>query len=363
MNDSIELTLQSVHGIIWNPEKYGEDENIFSKIKACVSFSGSAPNMQVSSFTMCPKSGNLVVDSNVLELNEAEDLQTSTESKNITMCAKFDDPFEAKQAKRRLSSSNSASSATSGSSYRPHLQFGLPEDKHLEMKHADKYDCKGVDSQDEATSIYLHITLRADDPGASSICHEGVARLDVPAKFENLPTAFDLPIIQTSVLCSETTEEQSSMIHFSDSAYIRILLSSGPDRQERIANDPSISQSDLIFSENLDEIQLGGMVKLMHEKDEVEDARQRAGKLLINSRNNDYEKNHNNGEPKRRNWVFFCNGPNDFNHSFQTFFDLVRGCDGPKKVWTNTRCMDPDQDLFLSTTMASTIDTRDSLEI
>jgi hypothetical protein len=327
---------------------------------------------------MCPKTGSLVVESSDLEVNGFEPDESSSsissDSKKITsikmMSAKFDDPLEAKQSRRRLSSSHSASSITSGSSYRPHLQFQLSGDNTVEENEVDdKYDCNS-DKGETTTCIELHIMLRSDDPDVSNICQEGIAHLDVPKKFENLPISMDLPIIQTSStstadssLDENTEEQQASMIQFSNNAYIRILLSLAPDRHEGIANDPSKSHSDLILSENLDEIQLGGMVKLMHEKEEIEEARQRAAKLGIkDNSNNDQNINANN--PKRRNWIFWCNGSNDFNHSFQTFFDVVRGgCDGPKKMWTKTKCMDPNQDLFLSTTMASTIDTRDSLEI
>eukprot|EP00539_Tryblionella_compressa_P007306 CAMPEP_0178754828 /NCGR_PEP_ID=MMETSP0744-20121128/12376_1 /TAXON_ID=913974 /ORGANISM="Nitzschia punctata, Strain CCMP561" /LENGTH=359 /DNA_ID=CAMNT_0020408783 /DNA_START=23 /DNA_END=1102 /DNA_ORIENTATION=- len=359
MAESIDLTLQSVHGVVWEPhndniQDGGDNENTgaVSRIKACVSFAGSAPNMQVSSFTMCSRTGNLVVESNGLEAEEA-DPTISPDIQSI-MCAKFDDPLESKRV--RLSSSHSASSGNSGSSHRPHLQFQLPSGKDEEEP--DRY--QGTTKGDK--SIELHITLRSDNPEADNISHEGIAHLDIPEKFESLPLTLDLPIAQKSrtVLVTEPTtpqDQQKQVILFDQSAYIRVVLSLAPARGEKGASDDKDTNgSDLVLSENLDEIQLGGIVKKMQENEEMDEAQCKAAKLLNEMRNAEQQ------PTKKFNSFSFCNGSSEFKYSFLAFFDTMRGCEGPRKIW-KSKCTDPDQDLFLNTTMASTIDTRDSLEI
>lgn len=357
MADSIELTLKSVHGVIYN--KNLADVNTVSRVKACVGFSGSAPNMQVSSFTMCPRTGNLVVESNGLE-TDMDICETSTPQSTM-MNAKFDDPLETKHARRRLSSSQSASSGASSSTYRPHLQFELPGETKETEETKDTYrDEKLTTAVSNSRSIHLIVTLRSDDPEASNLYLEGVANLKVPEKFETLPVTLDLPVTSTVRNHPQETSAQSvyegpGIISFDNSAIIRVVLTLSTRKSpEWLANDSSSGQSELILSENLDELQLGGMMKMMHEKEEIEDARIRAAKLL-NLRNE------NGADPKRTIW-FLCNGSNDFGPSFQTFFDILKDCDGQRRNF-RSKNFDADQDLFLTSTMASTIDTTDSLGI
>lgn len=377
--NSIELTLQSVHGVLWNKpdSEYASEENLISRVKACVAFSGSAPNMKVSSFTMCPRTGNLVVESNGLECDRSN---TSSESASM-MSAKFDDPLETKQARRRLSSSQSASSGTTNSTYRPHLQFEMSRD---EMKTtskttvSDRYHEKTSSSSStsgEDGSIQLHVMLRSDDLDANSICVEGVATLKVPEKFETLPVTLDLPITpkptpstneesSTGSMIEQQQHRYSDSVRFDSSASIRVVLCLAPHQpQDGLSQDPSSSKTELVLSENLDEIQLGGMMKKMHEKEEIEDARIRAAKLLNMGHHRHQEnaaEHQRQQQQQRRNW-FLCNGSSEFGNSFQTFFDILKGCGGHRRNLKSK--LDPDQDLFLASTMASTIDTRDSLEI
>ena len=364
--NAVELTLQSVHGVVWKPDKYSAEENLIKRVKACVAFSGSAPNMQVSSFTMCPKTGNLVVGSNCLEAGVEPAAAGQASDSQRTMSARFDDPLEASQAKQRpsLSSSHSASSGASGSSCRPHLQFELSDDSSEVKATPDKYNGGIIPSNSSGDrSIELQISLRSDDPEASSIRHEGVAVLNVPAKFENLPITLDLPIAsrpEDAVAATEDSstgslvENKSGMLNFDSSAYIRVVLCLAAHRlQQGLSQDQSSSQPELVLSDNLDMLQLGGMMKKMHEKEEIEDARMRAATLIKAS-------NHDANEHKRRNSAFFCNGSSGIGGCVQTFFEILKGCGGQSR---NLKTKDLNQDLFLNATMASTIDTRDSLEI
>jgi hypothetical protein len=358
--NAVELTLQSVHGVVWRPDKYTAEENLVKRVKACVAFSGSAPNMQVSSFTMCPRTGNLVVESRCLEaVEKTEDASSDSQQ---TMSARFDDPLQTDQIKLRpsLSSSHSASSGISSTSCRPHLQFELLDQQESRKdENPDKYQGAIVSTSSSSDrSIELHISLRSDDPEASDIRHEGSATLNIPDKFENLPITLDLPITSRPDAVTEDSSagslvEKSEKILFDSSAYIRVVLCLTAHRlQQGLTQDASTSQRELILSDHLDETQLGGRMKMMHEKEEIEDARIRAARLL-NTRNDV-------GEQKRRNSPFFCNDSSEFGGSFLTFFDILRGCAGHRK---NLKTKDHDPDLFLNATMASTIDTRDSLEI
>ncbi|KAL3944952.1 MAG: hypothetical protein SGBAC_000986 [Bacillariaceae sp.] len=64
----IDLTLESIEGIEWHSEADNWDD--IPKLKASVSFAGSPRNMRVSSFTMCGRTGNLVVESGSLEVKQ-----------------------------------------------------------------------------------------------------------------------------------------------------------------------------------------------------------------------------------------------------------------------------------------------------
>jgi hypothetical protein len=358
---SIELTLQSIQGIIWNPDKYASDEDLSSRIKACVAFSGSAPNMKVSSFTMCPRSGNLVVESNGLECDESKPSKTRS-----MMCATFEDPLEAKHARLRLSSSQSASSGTSYSTYRPHLQFEMSKNSSTMGKDSE-YQQPSNGSRCGAGSIELHVTLRSDEPYANTFSVEGMATLHVPAKFETLPITLDLsitPAMQTAICTEESStrmaETHNDVIRFDSNAAIRVVLCQAPHRpREGLSTGPSSSKADLVLSDNLDEIQLGGIMRQMHEKEEIEDARIRAAAKLLNMRHRP-ENAAEHRQRQRRYWIL-CNGSSELGLSFQTFFDVLKGCSGHRRNLKSK--LDPDQDLFLASTMASTIDTRDSLEI
>ena len=105
MDNCIELTIQSINGL--RHDISGIDD--VSGIKAYVTFSGSVPNMKVSSFAMCPKRASLEVESNESELDEEIE---SNSPKNKPLSITFNEPFEEKRRSQRVSSSNSSLSDT-----------------------------------------------------------------------------------------------------------------------------------------------------------------------------------------------------------------------------------------------------------
>jgi hypothetical protein len=349
MEDSIELTLQSVHGIVWNPSrKYADRERL--SMKACVSFSGSAPNMQVSSFNMCPRTGNLVVVSNDLGISAEHETLSSK------LSATFEDSLEGLRSRRRLGSCHSASgtSTSSNSSYRPHLQFQL---QFADQKEENPEQGQGEKSE---RTIDLHVTIRSDDAANDDIYHEGIAYLIVGAKFDSLPVTMNLPItpkFHPNPNAPMDTEEHSQPF-FTDSAYVRVLLSSARNKNRPGSLDaPTTPEPELVLSDNIDEKELGGMVRMMHEREEMDEARYQAVRLDFRGLDKTGE-----GNRKARHWMLNCSGGNDFKQSFQAFFDVVRGCDG-KRLWKKAKCLDSYNEISMNITMASTIDTRDSLEI
>ncbi|MGK3739822.1 MAG: hypothetical protein ACI90V_006669 [Bacillariaceae sp.] len=339
MDNCIELTLQSIRGI-----RYGNGNGIskddVSGIKAYVSFSGSVPNMKVSSFAMCPKRGSLVVESNTPELDEEAG---SNPAKKKILSITFNDPLEEKRTSQRLPSSNSSSSETSSTSYQPHLQFDLQKGNNVDTHKSETETETEAEAEAQRTSnnyqhnkiIKLHITIRSVDDNVI----EGVSDLTIPDNIINdFPLTLDLPIKKNK---SKNNYEQPQ-IYFEDDAYIRVHLNDTLKHLHGLPSESNASQ-EFVLSDNVDEIQLGGMVKKIHEQEEMGKARVKAIKVNL----------FKEGKGAKR---FSCNGPVDIKHSFIAFLDGIRGL--------RTKCVDPEEELlFTGITMASTIDTRDSLKI
>mmetsp|Transcript_11933 Transcript_11933/g.34217 ORF Transcript_11933/g.34217 Transcript_11933/m.34217 type:complete len:360 (-) Transcript_11933:230-1309(-) len=359
MDSSIDLTLQGIHGVVWRPCRVsdGNDSVPLSAIKAFVSFSGSVPNMKVSSCAMCPEKGSLVVESETNEIVEISERDTEIDpQKPQLLNTTFTDPFEEKRVRRQLSSYDSSSSHTSGSSCRPHLQFDLRRENGNgdEVRNENPHtttntsDVKPNAGHQNGSRIQLDIAFRSVDGDSTDICTKGVAHLKLPwDKFETLPLVLDLPI--TPSQCSDTSNTDSedgadhSQIIFESSAFIRVRLDNASKRQQDLSPHRTPSQ-EYLLSDHVDEIQLVGMVKKIHEYEEMRNIRDNASRPQLFG-----------GGPRRRFLGFGCGGTSDLKQSIQAFFDGMRGM--------NTKCVDPDQELVTSATMTSTIVTRESLEI
>lgn len=355
MGDNIDLTLQSIRGVGWRPNYGGYDNDTtlaVSGIRAYVSFSGSVPNMKVHSSAMCPERGSIVIESNHSELSgtPSQDKETKPEIMQ-QLNTTFTDPFEEQRQNQRSSSSESSSSDSSSSSNRPHLQFDLGRDEGKEAeKDKEKQDLR------RDRLLKLHITFRSVDGSVMDMGSEGVADLRLPeTSFEGLPVTFDLPITQAIKEKNSTIDDtpvdaapKPSRIVFEDSACIRVQLSDASERLNSSAFQIDGSSNDFVLSDHVDEIQLGGRVKKIHESSEIQKVRYGATKTNLFAFGN-------KDAGKKRNWVFGCNGGMDIKQSFEAFFDGMRGI--------STKCVDPEQELFTNSTMTSTIITRESLEI
>lgn len=349
----MKLTLRTIHGIAWRPGLGGGDNDsaALSRIKAYVSFSGSVPKMKVSSFAMCPESGSLVIDSNTPELTivEKNEIETEPEERQL-LDITFTDPFQEQRLNQKLSSNCSSSSENSSSSYRPHLQF------LLRGGNGDDRDDAQTKSDDERLNsrrheiLKLHIVFRSLDHGAIA---EGVANLRFPEiNFESLPLILDLPIIQATKknFASNANDDakKSPQISFDESACIRVHLHDSTKDQDRLSFKCT-APNEFVLSDNVDEIQLEGMVKKIHEHEGLQKLRHDVTKSnLFGSGNMNAE--------KRRLWRFGCSGSMDIKHSMQSFFYGIR-------VF-QTKCSYPEERKFCrNDTMTSTIITRESLEI
>lgn len=126
----VELTLQSIQGIQCKVQ--GTVSSI-PEMTAAVSFAGSAANMQVSSFTMCSRTGNLVVESQAVGVTAAalcadcEDTTSShISSTNLyPLVATFHDPRRSDPVPSNDVSVLPVSHAAP--SQRPHLQLSLSD--------------------------------------------------------------------------------------------------------------------------------------------------------------------------------------------------------------------------------------------
>lgn len=345
MEDAIDLSLQSIHGVGWRPgwrsghgASYTTD---LSGIKAYVSFSGSVPNMKVSSFAMCFETGSLLIESNTPKViaveNEGE--ESELEGRKFLDVA-FADPFREERQDKIQSSNRSFSSEISGSSYQPHLQFSLRDDDLQTKSDGDKSD-SGSDK-----FLKFHVVFRSVDDG---VIAEGVANLEFPgSNSEGLPLTVDLPIIQITKANSHRTPPKS--IYFDESACIRVHIQDSPKQQDTSSLQNS-SLNEILLSDNVDEIHLKGMVKKIHEQEGM-------GMQKVNyfpTKLKAFGSGNINTE-RRRFWAFGCGGTIDLKHSVESFLGGVRGF--------RTKCTDEeDPKLFTSHTMESTILTRDSLEI
>lgn len=354
MDNNIDLTLRSIRGIARRPGGLGgarNDTTALSGIKAYVSFSGSIPKMKISSFAMCPESESLVIESNTSKTTVHEDSEHEMKlEKRHFLDIAFTDPLQEKRINPKKSSDNSSSSEISSSSYTPHLQFILRGDV---VKGG--IDVQACSDDDKTVSrrqniLKLHIVFRSVD---GDYIAEGAANLRLSdSSFDDFPLILDLPLIHTTkVKFTNITKNAATnlpQIIFDESASIRVHLNNSTKRHNKISSR-SIASNEFFLSDNVDEIELRGMVAKIHEDEDMQKVHYDATKSSLFGSGN-------TNVGKRRLWTFGCSGAMDINQSIESFFGRVRGF---QMKCTN----DEDRELFTNTTMVSTIVTRESLKI
>jgi len=363
---NVDLTLQSIHGINSKMNPYD--------VTAAVSFTGSASNMQVSSFTMCGRTGNLLVESNVLEVAKEEGANDASnevvrKSSEVSLFATFNDPI-----KGRRSLPSSGTSTSSNSSSRPHLKLKLSESNPnvpkgtlsninrtsaikqnpslVEEGHSIKSSdgSRGPSIQWEGGGeampdiVELHISMRTSE---HTLCHEGIAHLVFyGSKRELGVTTMDLRIKQKQPLHPDSPSDPNNIfISFAEDAYIRVQVEITPD------DHPAPAPEEIILSDHFDEQKIGSIMTKLNEHEEMAAARAKAHKMT-------FEKHDELGKNVSRR--IFCNGL-DFGETFRAVVDVFTKCEGKKRRRNNRKGFFPV--LRATSTMESTIETRDSMQL
>ena len=117
----VEVTLQSLSGLtcrLPTTPTNGASRSIPS-VTACVGFSGSATDMQVSSSFLCGTSGNIVVESQAAVLSHSHDLENQS---TCLLVAEWHGTGSVSSSRQSLSSSS-----FSQFSQQPHLTIRLPK--------------------------------------------------------------------------------------------------------------------------------------------------------------------------------------------------------------------------------------------
>lgn len=366
----IEVTIQSIHGISWKSEKNQEDLSP-RNVKASVAFKGSAPaGMRVTSFTLSGRTGELVVQSNPMELEQEEKKKNEESVHNDSsldeidvnehsLTATFNDPL----ATSSPMSSSSSSSASSSSQSQAHLKIEVPNCRpSLSIAHGDggdfvactrtpesppKLEAASDDSNsitpEPPIAIEIHVCLESDH---EELIQEGVAHLLLRCDEHFGTTSFDLPIESTTKDGDHSTKNSSVFFHPSD-ARLRVQIELGNDEHP-------CNKIDLKLSEQLDEIQMNGIVERIRHHDAL---------LTKHAANKDNDASGTNNNQKHVTAKPFCGeGGGELGTSFQAFFDIF-GCRRSTRNVKTGRQSNHFGMLRTNSTMATTIATRESLGI
>jgi hypothetical protein len=288
----VDLTLKSLHGIAWRSDEWitPEGDSEPPNVKATVAFTGSASNMQVSSSTMCSRTGHLVIES--LSMNPDDARQTSSKERFNPLVAAFHvDAVEGNNS--ALSTPASASSVDS--SLRPHLTLRLPSiDPKLpsvpvsevnrnsrvvsssqwaesNKNHSTMTDSTGKSWRQSVLwsptpvmpeIIELNVTLRSED---NTVYQEGIAHLLFFQQGESGITTLDLPV-------KIKTGQAQSMVTLQPDAYIRVQIAIIKSADRAPSPTPTVTSSE--WSQEMEfELKLSGMMDQRKEQEEMAAAR------------------------------------------------------------------------------------------
>ena len=382
----VELTIQSIHGVVG----VGTAANQPMDFTAAVSFKGSARNMQVSSFTMCGRTGNLVIESNPLEVDSTTAGEDFTPHRSLPLMATFSDP---KEARHRSVQSCSMSTSSSSSSQRPHLKLKISgsKNRHVPQRSLTTVNRSSVvqqspsqDGGDGSTdgsrgvSIYweaendvmpdiveLHIVVCKNntnsDTEEDAICEEGIAHLLFYGSQSELGlTTMDLRIKkrQPQHVSATTTADlalhpsSSGSVSFLEDAYIRVQVDVTALDSTKQASD------DLALSDRYeDEIKMRHIVSKLQEHEEMAALRAKVNRMGLDGAAAAEANEHNDSKFHRR---FLCSSGLDFGDTVRVLMDAFTKCDGKRRKKASKSLIPI---IRTSSTMESTIETRDSLLI
>jgi hypothetical protein len=355
----VEVTIKSIHGISW---KSDELHSLPPALKASAAFKGSGSSMRVTSFTLCGRTGDLVVQSSSMELDEEAASRIATTDNEYRLVAAFDDPLTGGQPV--IASRSSSTGSTSTSSSRPHLKIDVPKCRpSLSLSSANVDSTRtGTPTPTESTSgandlasrftedqslsdskspisVEIHVCLQSDDDG---ILQEGVAHLLFYGDEHFDVTTLDLPI-ETKV--SPTSDAKEPSVLFQADARIRVQI--------EMAKEHPCKKIDLQLSEQLDEKKMDGFMNQLRENEALAAVRARTAKLNF--------RNEPAGKQKNSSRHFFCSSGSEIGLSLQAFLDTIKRYGG-RKTGAGKR-YNRFGILRTNSTMATTIATRESLDI
>jgi hypothetical protein len=372
----VELTLKSLHGITWKsgegdtPEGYSEPPNV----TATVAFTGSASNMQVSSSTMCSRTGHLVIES--LSMNPDEARQTCGSDTCHPLVATFQDAVEGRNS--ALPTPTSASSVDS--SLRPHLSLRLPSrdpklpsvplaevNRSSRVVPGDQPQVESVAAESTVTSatkepwrqsvlwsptgtvmpeiIELNVTLRSED---NTVYQEGIAHLVFFQQGESGITTLDLPV-------KKKAGHVEPMFTLEPDAYIRVHIAIIKSAGRVPSPTPTTTTASSEWSQEMEvEQKLTEVMDQLKENEDMALARGKAAKLELHEQAAETP-NKRWGPPSPMMCAAF-----DVRKTVQAFGDAFRICDTPKAY---NKGFDDHGVKFTNSMMGSTIATRESLEI
>jgi hypothetical protein len=372
----VELTLKSLHGIAWK-----SDEGVAPKgdseppnVTATVAFTGSASNMQVSSSTMCSRTGNLVIES--LSMNPDDARQTSGAEICYPLVATFHDAVEGNNS--ALPTPVSASIVDS--SLRPDLTLRLPSrDPNLPAmplaevnrnsrvvpssqswveSEANESKMPGATKESWRQSVLwsptgtsmpeiieLNVTLRSED---NTVYQEGIAHLLFFQQGESGITTLDLPV-------KKKVGHAQSMVTLQPDAYIRVQIAiiKSADEAPTLTPTSTTTSTSSEWSQEMEEEQkLSGNMDQWKEHEVMAAARATTAKLEFHEQAVE--------TPKKRLAPPMMCAAFDVRNTMQAFGDAFRKCDAPEACNNGferygVKCS--------NSTMGSTIATRESLEI
>lgn len=372
----IDLTLESIEGIEWHAETDNFQDD-FPKLKASVSFSGSPRNMRISSFTMCGRTGNLVVESGALEMKNkvsngtyelAADfadinLELSRDQSSLTQSSSWASSSlphlrldsSLKSLATQSTASMSIEEANRESSILPDGKICVESNPGIEVDASGSVEDASMMMEENLEwerccsnrpdVVDINVSIQTEE---NEIVSEGVAHLVLYGmQSDSAVTTLDLRLQEKNILnlsipegSALSMDSESFFISFGSNASIRVQLTTIADQVESL--DESIGSR--TSSLQAGKVHIGNLKERMSEPDLL----QRARELAVEDANPSMAPGVT--PQKASSSGFFCNGFDLTQSLYQTF-----GFDNESPKTSNH--------LRSNVTFDSTIITRESLLI
>jgi hypothetical protein len=389
---NVELTVRSLHGIEWqvNSELALEAP----PMTATVAFTGSASNMEVSSSTMCARTGRLIIETNAINVDTEQLRQqqpertpmtpspsgstsNSADAKDITRSFRLVANFcDTEEGRRSPPLCQISSSSILGLASRPHLRLGLPphdpngpfvplsksnRDSRIILSSCD--DTTAWLESEEATStcstgsklttilpeiIEVHVALR-DESEVSGVFQEGIAHLVLFGNQKgNGPCILDLPIKRkmygNPIFPTDPASTTLSTMQLEPSAFIRVQVSIFSDQAlPKPLPPPRATMPKQIFESNKE---IGGIMdhlRYINESRQFGFLQRTSPEAAAPAVEGSGDKVGSNKNKKITKKTFlssrFACGGFDLIQSLQSFVEDARGCNSNNKKLSKKRAV------------------------